>query len=197
MIRRIDDPVRTFDGLRMTADEYFELGETEERYELIDGVIHMSPSPFPEHQHVVMEISGQIWHFLRTNPVGRVRTDLDVCLRIGAPGHDLVYQPDVVFIRDQRLASQRRRIVEPPDVVVEVASKSSRRFDRETKRADYERFGVMEYWIIDPEEDSFLFLRLQDGSYVAVPPESDAYRSTAIPGFVLDLARIKEVFRLE
>jgi Uma2 family endonuclease len=181
----------------MTAEEYLDLGETEERYELIDGVIRTSPGPFPDHQDVVMEISGQIWHFLRTNPVGRVRTDLDVCVRKGTPGHDLVYQPDVVFIRDQRLASQRRRIVEPPDVIVEVASKSTRRFDRETKKADYERFGVKEYWIIDPEQDSFAFFRLQDGCYVAIPPEGDSYHSMAIPGFVLDLARIKEAFHLE
>jgi len=62
---------------------------------------------------------------------------------------------------------------------------------------DYERFGVKEYWLIDPEVESFLFLQLQDGSYVAVPSENDAYHSKAIPRFVLDLARIKEAYRWE
>lgn len=67
--------------------------------------------------------------------------------------------------------------------------------DTLTKRADYERAGVGEYWIIEPQRKSVTFLRWVDGIFVEAPAEADAFHSTVIPGFALDLKLIREAFK--
>ncbi len=182
-------------GLRMSADEYFALPDDGFRYELVDGLVCMSPSPTPRHQVVATEIVGQIWAFLREKPVGRVYCELDVNLGKGPGGGDLVYRPDVIFIRAERLAKKKLdRVRIAPDLIVEVVSASSGAYDRRTKFGDYERLGVGEYWIIDPQQGTLTFHRLENGRYVEGKASRDHFASSAIPGFVLDLLRVRELF---
>lgn len=176
-------------GLRLTADDYFSLDDDGFRYELVDGVICMSPSPTPGHQEIVLEIGAQIRNHLEQHPIGRAFVELDVQLR-----DDLVYRPDVVFLRTDRAKACRERVVGPPDLIVEVISPDSRRYDSETKRGDYARCGVAEYWMIDPQRGSMIFLRLQGGRYVEIEPTDDRLTSAALPGFVLDLERLRKAF---
>lgn len=183
-----------YHGLRMSADEYFALGETFERYELIDGVVVMSPSPTPLHQRILVIIVAEIHQYLKTRPLGNVYLELDVNLGQGPHGSDLVYRPDVVFFSSGRLTVRAKRVTVAPDLVVEVVSPGSRRMDFETKKGDYERFGVPEYWIIDPEEKSMFFYRLREGKYIEMAPHADVFESTAIGGFKLDLLQIKKEF---
>ncbi len=85
MIRRLAQttPSETcYYGLRMTAGEYLALGETQIRYELIDGVVVMSPSPTAQHQQLIMKIAHQVVSFLNENPIGEVFPELDINLRI-------------------------------------------------------------------------------------------------------------------
>jgi len=182
-------------GLRMTAEEYLQLEDDGFRYELIDGVICMSPSPTAVHQKVATRIAAQIVAYLEKHPVGEVFVEVDVNLGSGPRGGDLVYRPDVVFVRAERAAAMRERIVGPPDLVVEVVSNTSRRYDHETKKNDYERCGVGEYWLIDPEQDTMVFYRLQGGRYVEVTPQGNTIASEAIPGFTLDLNRVRKTFQ--
>lgn len=181
-------------GLRMTADEYFALEDDGFLYELVDGVVCMSPSPTPEHQDAATQISAQIATFLNDHLVGKVFVELDVNLGQGPTGGDIVYRPDVVFIRAEKVARNRKRIDEPPDLAVEIVSDTSRRYDNETKKGDYERAGVMEYWVIDPNRGTMSFYRLRDGRYELVQPKGDAFASEAIPGFSLDLSRVRRTF---
>jgi len=178
----------------MTADEYYRLDDDGFRYELIDGVICMSPSPTPNHQNIALRISSWILAHLERHPVGTVLADVDVHLGIGPNGGDLVYRPDIVFLRGDPSARLPARIVGAPALVVEIVSSSSRRLDSETKKNDYERCGVSEYWLVDPEVRAFTFYRLQDGRYVEVPPQDDKFASQALPGFVLDLSRVRRLF---
>ncbi|HKQ47251.1 MAG TPA: Uma2 family endonuclease [Phycisphaerae bacterium] len=181
-------------GLRMTAEEYASLPETEEWYELIDGVVCMSPSPLPLHQKVAVKISSQIDQYLDTHPVGEVFVEVDVYLGEGPRGGDLVYRPDIVFLRQERVSKNLTRITGAPDLVVEIISTSSRRFDYETKKGDYERCGVPEYWIIDPYRKELAFYSLKQGRYVMMAPKGDQLMSEAIPGFELDLNRLRRSF---
>ncbi len=89
----------------------------------------------------------------------------------------------------------REKIVGGPDLVVEVVSRGSRRMDTETKKADYERFGVREYWLIDPERQAMTFWRLQDNRFVEVAPTGHTFASQAVPGFTLDLAHLRAKFK--
>ena len=181
-------------GLRMTADEYFALEDDGHRYELIDGLVCMSPSPTSLHQIVQARIMGQLNDHVESTRCGEAMGDISVYLRPGSRSGDIAYRPDIVFLRSEKLERNRDRIVEPPDLVVEIISLSSRRMDHETKREDYERAGVGEYWIIDPLRREMLFLRLEGGKYVEVAPVSDKLESTSIPGFALDLARVRNAF---
>src|SRR4051812_26017336 len=82
-------------GLTMTADEYLALGETQERYELVHGVVLMSPSPFAEHDEIVIEIAHQFKVFAGRE--GRVRIFASTDIRFA---DDTVYRPDVsVYLR--------------------------------------------------------------------------------------------------
>lgn len=179
----------------MSAEEFYALGETQERYELIDGVVCMSPSPYPVHGTVIAEIAAQLVAFLKTHPIGRVFVEIDVYLGKSRRGGDLVYRPDLLVLRSEQVAANFKRIVEPPAVVVEVISESSRRQDREGKKGDYERFGVPEYWVIDPEAGTMSFFRLHQGRYVDVPPDGDTYRCEVLTGFELDLSALRAASR--
>ena len=181
-------------GLRMTAADWFQLDEDGFDYELVNGVVVMSPSPTPKHQHVALEIATQLKNYLRKHPVGVVFVETDVHLGKSPGGDDLVYRPDVLFIEAARVADLGERIVGPPAVVVEIVSAGSRRFDNETKKEDYERCGVQEFWLIDPERSQMVFYRLDADRYVESPATGDAFASTVITGFRLDLARLREAF---
>lgn len=182
-------------GLRMSADEFLQIPDDGQFYELIDGVIVMSPSPTPRHQKTAMEVSLQLGMFLREHPIGDVFPELDVHLGQGPTGGDLVYRPEVIFVRKERLPPMENKVFGAPDLVVEVISKGSRRFDTETKKGDYERFGVKEYWLIDPARKAMTFYRLEEGRFVDAPASGDFFASQAVPGFRLDLNRVRDTFK--
>jgi Uma2 family endonuclease len=174
----------------VTADEYFLLDDGEYRYELVDGVLIVSPSPVPRHQAALAEIVFQLVAYLRKNPVGRIYPETDVQL-----ADDLVYRPELIFLRKELVAANADRVRVAPDLAVEIVSPARRRFDEVTKRHDYERFGVREYWLIDPERDTLSFLRLVGGRFADVSPRRQRFKSQAVPGFVQDLRAVREAWR--
>lgn len=187
----------SYHGIRMKADEYFALGETQERYQLIDGVVVMSPSPTPLHQSILLLVAFQIKDYLEDHPVGEVFVELDVNLGSSGRGGDLVYRPDVMFFSAGRLPTGLKKVNIVPDLVVEVGSPGSRLSDHERKKADYERAGVREYWIIDPEEKTMTFMRMDGGRYVEIEAVEDTIASEAVSGFKLKLTRIRAAFATE
>ncbi|MFQ5424621.1 MAG: Uma2 family endonuclease [Phycisphaerae bacterium] len=183
-------------GLRMSADAYFALEQDGFDYELVNGVMVQSLGRTPRHQHVAFEIAWQLRNYIQQNPVGLVLMETDVHLGQTPTGDDLVYRPDVVFLCSERAGDIKDRIIGAPDLVVEVVSGSSRRFDSETKREDYERYGVGEFWLIDPDQGRMTFFRLKEGRFVEVPTTGDSFASEAVPGFKLDLACVRKAFTL-
>ncbi len=197
MIRRLVQTIpdeTCYYGLRMNAEEYFALGETQIRYELIDGVVVMSPSPTAQHQQLIMEIAYQVRAFLDQSPVGRVFPELDINLR-AALDREVVYCPDVVYVSNERADIIQKHIVAAPDVLVEIISPDSRKYDSITKKNDYEAAGVREYWLIDPLESRMTFFVLRGEKFVETTPDGDTFASTAIPGFTLELNRIRQLFK--
>lgn len=184
------ESVPLYAGLRLTADEYLALPDDGFKYELLDGVVVISPSPIPQHQRLLFQISGQLFVYLSDHPVGEVFPETDVRF-----ADRLVYRPELVFYRAERIPRPLPRLETVPDLLVEVLSPSTETLDQRTKRGDYERFGVGEYWIVDPRRQSVLFLRLRDRVFVEVKPDGDRFTSEAVPGFVLDLAALRRVFQ--
>ncbi|MDQ2902760.1 MAG: Uma2 family endonuclease [Chloroflexota bacterium] len=146
-----------------TYADYAALPEDGQRYEVVSGVLYMSPSPNPEHQ----EIAGAIFSYLRNvvqvAGVGKVYiAPLDVELN-----SETLVQPDVLVVLKAHLDRiTKSRVVGAPDIVVEVASPATARHDLHKKLLAYERAGVPEYWIVLPGERAVELLVLgEDGYY--------------------------------
>lgn len=180
-------------GLRLSADEYFDLPDDGFRYELVDGVAVMTPSPSPRHQKVAFNLARQLAEFLDDNPLGELLFDTDILLEEGVQ-KPLIYRPYIAFFAKSKQIDLSGPVRTVPDLVVEVISPASRRFDHETKKADYQRCGVSEYWLIDPHLKSMTFYRLEDGQYVESKPEQDKLASRVLGTFQLDLIRIAKSF---
>jgi Uma2 family endonuclease len=179
-------------GLRLTADEFFALGETEERLELIDGVVQMAPSPSFPHQRLLRELLRQFERYLETGGSGEVVPDIDVQFSAR-----LVYRPDLVYYGPGRLSGSPERLTLPPDLVIEIVSPGTKAKDFITKRDDYDRFGVAEYWTVDPDDGSVRCWRRQLGAkrLLEVPVDGDSFASTGAKGFVLDLRPLRALAR--
>ncbi len=186
----IDTGESTYRGLRMSADEYLALPEEQGyRYELVNGVVCMSPSASFGYQRIIAKIAFYLGDFLELNPIGHVAVEVDVKLR-----DDLVLRPDLIFLTLDKAARCKTHVTEVPDLVIELVSQDSRSMDTQTRRADYEAAGVREYWIIDPIRKTFTFLVLRDGRYQEVLPVSNRFQSTVLPGFELDLDAVRRLF---
>lgn len=198
MIQRLRDSTELgagFAGLRMTAEEFFGLPDDGRWYELVDGIVFMSPSPTPRHQQVMLEIARQLANYLDLHPVGIVLAETDVQLGKGPTGGDLVYRPEVVVVAQDQLLDPDGPLRGAPLLAVEVVSPGTRAYDTRTKRLDYERCGVQEYWIVDPELGTLTFLVLRDGRFVEAHAVGDRFASTAVRGFVLELSSIRAKFK--
>ena len=182
-------------GLRMTAEEFLARPEDKTRYELIDGVVVMSPSPGVRHQRIAAEVFKQLVNHVDKRRLGFVFYEIDVLIGRGPEGRDLVYRPEMIFIRAERENQITERIRIVPDLIVEIVSPDSRSLDTMTKRDDYEQAGVGEYWIIDPERGTFTFYRLIDHRFVALDPHGDFFESQVVTDFRLDLPKVRAAFR--
>jgi Uma2 family endonuclease len=175
-----------YGGLRMTAAEYFALAETEDRYELIDGVVVMSPSPTPRHQRVAFLLALQIERHAESASGIQVIPDVDIWV-----ADDRVCRPDIVVYAHSRLPSMPIRLTTPPDLVIEVLSPGSEPMDYITKRDDYDRFGVVEYWVVDPRDVSVRCWRRQGAKMLEIGIESLVVACASVPGLAVDLERVR------
>lgn len=172
-------------GLRMTVAEYLSLGETPNRYELVNGVVFMSPSPSSKHQRIVRRLLAQLDAACDRLAGLEALGDYDIAL---APG--LVYQPDICVFAPGRFEETADHTI-VPDLAIEVLSPSSKAYDLVTKRQDYERFGVREYWVIDQDDASVRRWVREGNAFVERPVEGTRVDSAAIPGLTIDLSSIR------
>ncbi|MCW3490185.1 Uma2 family endonuclease [Dethiobacter alkaliphilus] len=143
---------------KISYDEYLDLVESsDQRYELIDGVVYLLASPGFKHQVVVNEIAGQFYNYFKGKPCRSITAPLDIRLFGHATKFEEdpnVVQPDIVVICDEEKVNEKGRYVGVPTLVVEVLSPSTKGKDLATKLHLYMRSGVSEYWVIDPDKKS-------------------------------------------
>jgi Uma2 family endonuclease len=179
-------------GLTMSADEYLALGETPDRYELVHGVVLMSPSPLSDHNEIAAELIFQLKLFARRSGAIRLFPENDVRFEDAT-----VYQPDISVYRADRVSGVRPRLTIPPDLIVEILSEGTKALDLVTKRRDYERFGVGEYWVVDPVSGEVRGWRRTGTRFEDIAVEGDSLTSAAISGFTLDLRPLRSIARGE
>ena len=173
---------------KLAYEDYASLPD-DERYELIDGELIPMPSPKWLHQLMQTKIFGPLFNFVYGRGLGNVvAAPMDV---VFTP-FDVV-QPDLLFVSNAR----SRIITEDnvrgaPDLVVEILSPSTADYDRTVKRELYERYGVPEYWMVDPYAKTITILRLGAGGYNAhaVYGEGDALTSPTHAEFSLNLSEL-------
>ena len=180
-------------SVRFNYDDFLLFPDDGKRHEIIDGDHFMTPSPNTKHQSVSFNLAAAFANFLSANRIGKAFTaPCDVVLS----DEDIV-EPDLLFISAARAAIiTEKNIQGPPDLVVEILSAGTRKTDEVVKRKLYERYGVREYWIVDPELETVKILRLTDQGYVRAAEltreANEILSSPLLPGFQAPLAEIFE-----
>ena len=145
-----------------TYADYAAIREDGHRYEIVNGVLYMTPSPSLGHQAIAGEIFAYLRNFVQMAGLGRVfvaPTDVEL-------SYKNVVQPDVFVVLNEHLDRMAgSRLIGAPDLVVEIASPSTARHDLREKQDAYTRAGVLEYWIVTPGEQVVEVLVLEDSLY--------------------------------
>jgi Uma2 family endonuclease len=128
------------------------------QYELLDGMLLVTPAPVPQHQRA----AGRL--YLRLGNACPPGLEAFFAPLDWRPDIHTSLQPDLLVVRDEDV--EPKNIRKPLVLAVEVLSPSTRRKDLVLKRSKYEDVGVASYWVVDPEEPSVVVYELTDGRYV-------------------------------
>ena len=178
-----------------TVDDLEAMPEDGRRYELIDGMLYVSPAPNLDHQEVAVVLTIAL---RQARP-----KDLQVVI---APfewrsSDDTALQPDVLVARraDLFAVEDRKYLLKPPLLAVEVQSPSTRRYDRLTKLSVYQDEGVGSYWLIDPSphDPSVTVLELKGDRYAEVARLAGDERLTVERPFQVELCPADLVAELQ
>jgi Uma2 family endonuclease len=177
--------VRTWDDLLL-------IPEDGNRHELIGGQYYVTPTPFLRHQRIVGNLFFLLRSYLEKHPIGEV---LGVPLDVIFTKQDVV-EPDLQYVSNSRKPDvwSGNWATGAPDLVVEIASKSTRKRDNTIKYRLYERMNVREYWTIDPQTEVVRVHRRVGKRFKAAIELSlegdDILTSPLFPGLQLRLADI-------
>ena len=146
-----DDVRMSNPGVKLTYDDFVLFPDDGKRHELIDGEHYVTPSPNRKHQKVCGNLHLLIGSWLEANPIGQIYfAPFDVIFSM----FDVV-EPDLIYMSNERAARilTDANVKGAPELVVEIGSEGTRGRDETIKRRLYERAGVSEYWVVDPEID--------------------------------------------
>jgi Uma2 family endonuclease len=167
----------------------------DERLELIKGkVFKMSPAPGSVHQRISLRLSRWIGNYLENKSCEVFSAPFDVrLLRTNEQKKEIitVVQPDISVICDPTKVDERG-CLGAPDIIVEILSPGNNKKELKNKYDVYEESGVLEYWIIQPLEKTFLRYTLINGSYQPsrLLTMGDDITTPILPGFVLSLEEL-------
>lgn len=147
-----------------TYESYAALPNDGNRYEVIGGILFVSPSPSPRHQRLLVRLVGRLSGYVEEHDPGEVfQAPLDLVMPGTAP-----VQPDAfVFLGTNvpEFDESRPPVTGVPDLVIEVMSPSTAGYDRREKQDACLRAGVREYWPVDQDALTTEVLVLEDGKY--------------------------------
>jgi len=176
-------------NVRFNYHDYLQLPE-DKRYEILDGELYVVPAPNTKHQRISRRLEGALDKHVSGKNLGEIfDAPYDVIL-----SDENVLQPDILFVRKERLAIIGEANIEgAPDLVVEILSPGTRQKDLAVKRKIYAKFGVREYWIVDPDAATVEVLTWTESGYItaATCRQSDRLSSPLLPELNLPL---REVF---
>ncbi len=178
-------------GMRMSLDDFLALGETDGKWELDDGVLYIMASGTPDHQFLMQQFCRHLDDHLDLfeEPPAHFYHEMTTIL---SRELQRAPEPDIVIVLNERRdIIGRSRVEGAPDIVVEFLS-TDRNRDLVRKRQIYAEAGVLEYWPIDPRNDTVTQLELRGGTYAerAVLGADDVLTTPLLPGLAIPLADI-------
>ena len=187
------DPVTpSSPGVKLTYDDFVQFPDDGLRHELIDGEHYVTPSPNTKHQRVSIHLTVLIGGWLERNPIGELfHAPFDVVFS----KYDVV-EPDLLYLSKDRASEALTplHVRGVPELVIEIGSPGTRKRDETIKRRLYERMGVSEYWVVDPEIDSIRVYRRDADVFARVVELSaeagDMLTTPLLPGLEIPLSRV-------
>ena len=165
----------------------------EERLELIKGkIFRMTPAPNLYHQDISGVVFNEIYNYLKGKPCKVYTAPFDVRLprKTGSTNEKIytVVQPDICIICDASKLD-KQGCTGAPDIVVEILSPGNNQKELRNKYEVYEESGVTEYWIISPQDKTFLKYTLIKSHYQPsrLMTTGDIITTNILPGFELNL----------
>lgn len=175
-------------NIKFTYNDYVQLPD-DKRYELVEGELFLVPAPNLYHQSILRELSVALHQYVRSRDLGQLFfAPCDVVF-----AEISVVQPDLLFVSKERLAILTDANIQgAPDLVVEILSPSTGQRDVGIKRNLYAKYGVREYWIVDPEAKTVEVLSWTEAGYhtEAVVPRTGKLNSPLFLALNLALAEI-------
>lgn len=176
-----------------TYEDYLRLPEDGRRYEVLRGVLYVTPSPIYDHQFSVVNLTLELGSFIRKGDLGVLLVapfDIRLPQRLADP-----VEPDLMFFRK---GNEPRRgdksFTGVPDLVIEVLSPGTSRLDKRIKMSIYREAGIPEYWLVDPATRTVVIHRISDDGrrYVehARGETGDVVGSTVLAGLRLSVSEI-------
>lgn len=179
-------------GLKLTYDEFLLFPDDGKRHELVDGEHYVTASPNLRHQRISGTLFAFINSWLEEHSIGRIYyAPLDVVFT----NFDVVV-PDLLYLSNERMSriATAQNLRGAPELVVEIGSPGTRGRDETIKRRLYERCGVDEYWIVDPEAEVVRVSRREGERFGRVLELSrdtgDVLTTRLLPGLALPLSSI-------
>lgn len=166
-----------------------------ERVELIDGEVIMMAPPSSLHQEISGELFAQLHAYLKGKRCKVYAAPFAVRLfereKDSPEDVDVMVEPDITVICDQKKID-KHGCKGAPDLVIEILSPSTQRHDRFTKYMLYQKAGVQEYWIVDPDSKAVQSFVLEDGRYSVkeYSTASDKARVNTLENCVIDLSEV-------
>ncbi|HHW02464.1 MAG TPA: Uma2 family endonuclease [Thermoanaerobacterales bacterium] len=167
----------------------------DERWEIIDGVPYMQAAPSWQHQTISVELTRQFANFLQEKPCRVFTAPFDLRLPEENESDDEttnVLQPDIVVICDNK-GLKGTGFYGIPELIIEISSPSTSRKDKVLKFNKYEKAGVKEYWIVEPEGKFISVFTLQENKRYGRPEtytEKDKVKVSVFPDIIIDLALV-------
>jgi Uma2 family endonuclease len=169
-----------------TVEDYLTL-DIGRHVEFSRGFVEFQPMPDEKHQAIVFFLVQALNAYAALTGGRATMAPFPLRLR-----EEKFREPDVLFMKGEHLDRCQRRFWQGVDLVIEVLSDSNRTLDLETKRAEYARAGIPEYWIVDPEQGTVTVLVLAGEGYSVhgVHARGQTAVSVTLAGFQVDGAAV-------
>lgn len=169
-----------------------------ERWEIINGVPYMQAAPSWQHQAISGNIFGQFYEYLKDKSCQIFAAPFDLCIpELNERDEEIsnvISQPDIVIICDKSKL-RKTGFFGVPELIIEIISPSTARMDKITKFNKFEKAGVKEYWIVEPEQKIVSVFVLQSNNRYGRPDvlsEDDQIVVSILPDLAIDLKPVFE-----